>query len=323
MGRHRASAAIAATLLLFAPQAGGQQPVHRVGVLVQSEIPEQAEAWPRGLREHGWVEGENIQVDYRYYSDRAESIPALAAELAALKPEVIVAVGPVPARAVRGATSTVPLVFLGIADPIGLGFVESLARPGGNATGIATLVPEGFNGKQLQVLKELVPRASRIAVLSNPDNPMHRRSTSGLLEIGRQLDVNFIVVEASGLEQAEAAFDVASKQGAGAIQIWGDPYILVRSSEIVALAARYRLPAGYLFRQNVLDGGLVSLGPNFADLWLRVGDYVDKILRGARPADVPVWQPTGYHLAVNLKTANALGITVPPSILAQADEVIE
>jgi putative tryptophan/tyrosine transport system substrate-binding protein len=210
-----------------------------------------------------------------------------------------------------------------VGDPIGLGLADSFAHPGGNATGIATAVLGGFTGKQLQLLKELVPQASRIAVLANPKNPGHQRDKPGLEEIGRQLGVILMVVEASGLDQVKAAFDTAAKQGAEAIQVWGDPYIFLHSSEVAALAARYRLPAGYLFRQNVLDGGLMSYGPDLADFWRRTADYVDKILRGARPADLPVWQPNGYHLAVNLKTAAELGITVPPLILAEADEVIE
>ena len=179
--------------------------------------------------------------------------------------------------------------------------------------GVTTSVPEGFNGKQLQLLKELVPQASRMAVLINPKNPLHERGLAELPEIGKLLDVSLVVIEASGPDQFEAAFDAAGKQGADAIQVWGDPLIITHSAGIVALAARYRLPAGYLFRQSVLDGGLLSLGPDQAERWRRVGVYVDKILKGERPADLPVEQPTGYHLAVNLKTAAALGMTVPPS----------
>ena len=211
----------------------------------------------------------------------------------------------------------------GIADPVGLGFIDSLAHRGKNATGIAGHVPEGFAGKAIQLLKELVPQASQIALLTNSANPGHQRGKAELPDIERALGVKLLIVEANGIDQAATAFDAASKQGAQAIEIWGDPYILVRSPEIVALAAQYRLPAGYYFRQNVLDGGLISLGPDWVDPWRRAADYVDRILKGARPADLPVWQPTQYHLAVNLKTAAALSITVPPLILAEADEVIE
>jgi putative ABC transport system substrate-binding protein len=323
MLRHRALAATAASLMLFASQAGGQERVHRVGVLAQSEIPEQTEAWPRGLREHGWVVGRNLQIEYRDYYDRPELIPALAAELDALRPDVIVTSGPLPALAVHSAAPVIPLVFLVVADPIALGLVDSLARPGGSATGMATNVPEGFVGKKLQLLKELVPRASRIAVLINPMNPIHQHFRPELPEIGRLLGATLVIVEASGLDQLESAFDAASKQGAEAVDLSGDPYMLVRSLEVVAIVARSRLPAVYTFRQNVLDGGLMSFGASLADFWRRAAGYVDKILTGEKPADLPVWQPTGYHLAVNLKTAAALGITVPPLILSQADEVIE
>jgi putative ABC transport system substrate-binding protein len=184
-------------------------------------------------------------------------------------------------------------------------------------------VDEGFDGKQLQLLKDLVPRASRIAVLINPKNPVHQRKKPEFPDLGRQVGVSVVIVEASGLDQAETALDAASNQGAQAVAIWGDNYLLVRPREIVSLVARYRLPAIYFFRQNVLDGGLISRGPDLADFWRRTGDYVDKILNGQHPADLPVWRPNGYHVAVNLKTAAALGITVPPMILVEADEVIE
>lgn len=320
--RRNLTLALAAALLLYA-QAGDAEPVRRIGVFINVENSEMMDAWRKGLRDHSYVEGRNLLVDYRYYQNRSEQIPALAGELAALNLEVIVASAPQPALAVRAAAPKTPLVFVNVADPVGLGLVESFAHPGGNATGLATVVTEGFHGKQLQLLREMVPSASRIAVLINPLNPVQQRMQSELPEIGRQLGVTLIVVEASGLGQAEIALDAASKQGAEAIQIWGDAYVSSQSSKIVALAERYRLPTGYSFRQNALDGGLLSLGPKRAEFWRRAADYVDKILKGERPADLPVEQPTGYHLAVNLKTAAALGITIPPSILAQADEVIE
>jgi len=214
-------------------------------------------------------------------------------------------------------------VFASVSDPVALGLVESLAHPGGSVTGVTTLVPEGFNGKQLQLLKEMVPQASRIAVPINPKNPLHQRGLAELPEIGKRLGVALVVVEASAPDQFEPAFETAHAQGAEAIQIWGDPLVAAQSVEIVAVAARHRLPAGYLLRRNVLDGGLLSLGPDLADRRRRAGAYVDKILKGDRPADLPVEQPTKYQLVVNLKTAAALGITVPSLILAEADEVIE
>jgi putative ABC transport system substrate-binding protein len=320
---HRALAVIAASLIVIATQARGQQPVHRIGVLANTESPEMMQAWLEGLREQGYVVGRNLQIEYRYSQAQSEQIPALVAELVALGPEVIVTVGPQQTLAVHAAAPTIPLVFLFVADPVALGLVESLAHPRGNVTGFATVVPEGFTGKQLQLLKELVPRVSRIAVLLNPENPMTQRFRPDLPEIGRQVGVALVVVEASQPEQLETAFETAHTQGAEAIHVLGDPLTNRHSAKVVGLAARYQLPAMYLFRPNVLNGGLISYGPDFVDFWRRAGASVDKILKGERPGDLPVEQPTRFHLIVNLKTAAALGITVPPSILALADEVIE
>ena len=319
----RVLAVVVASLMLFAWQAQGQQPVHRVGFLANTEIPENTEAWLEGLRERGYVVGRNLQIEYRFWEGRTERIATLAAELAALGPEVIVASAPASALAVRAAAPTTPLVFVNVADPIALGLVESLVHPGANVTGFTTFVPERFVGKQLQLLKELVPRASWIAVLMNPKNPMTPRFQRDLAELGQQLAVTLVVVEASAPDQLETAFETAHTQGAEAIYVGGDPLTLVHSAKIAGLAARYQLPAIYLYRRNVENGGLMSYGPNSVDIWRRVGAYVDKILKGEKPGDLPVQQPTRFYLIINLKTAAALGITVPPSILAQADEVIE
>jgi putative tryptophan/tyrosine transport system substrate-binding protein len=323
MRRHRVLAVIAAGLMLFASQAGGQQPVHRIGVLWNIENPEANQAWLEGLREHGYVVGENLQIEYRYSRAQPEQIPALVAELVSLGPEVIVASGEQNVRAAHAAAPTIPLVFMNVADPVGLGLVESLAHPGGNVTGFATIVPEGFVGKQLQFLKEFVPRASRIAVLFNPTNQQHQRRRHELPETGRKLGVELVVVEASKPDQLDTAFEAAHTQGVEAILVGGDPLTFIHRAKVVGLAARYRLPAMYLARQWVLDGGLISYSPNQTDLPRSTAAYVDKILKGERPGDLPVQQPTRFDLTVNLKTAAELGSTVPPSILAQADEVIE
>ncbi len=190
-------------------------------------------------------------------------------------------------------------------------------------TGLAALVPEGHTGKQLQLLKDFVPQASRIAVLMDPAMAMHRLMLPELPEIERQLGVKLVVVEASKPDQFETAFETAHAQGAEAIHVWNGPLVVIHSAELVELAARYGLPAMFLERQQVLKGGLVSYGPNTTHNFRRAGAYVDKILKGEKPGDIPVEQPTRFELLVNLKTAEALGITVPPSILAQADEVIE
>jgi len=318
-----ALAVIAASLILFASEAGGQQPVHRVGVLSFTERPEQTQALLEGLREGGYDEGQNLQIQQRYTQGRAEQNAALVPELVAFGPEVIVAATSQNAVAVPAAAPTIPLVFIAVGDPVGLGLVEGLAHPGGNATGFAALVPEGFTGKQLQLLKALVPQASRIAVLTNPTNPMYPRELPKLPELGRQLGVELVVVEATKPDQFEAVFESARTQGAEAILVMGDPLIVIHSATVVGLAARYQLPAMYMVRRTVLDGGLMSYGPNQLDFWRGAGAYVDKILKGEKPGDLPVQQPTRFDLIVNLKTAAELGITVPPLILAQADEVIE
>jgi putative ABC transport system substrate-binding protein len=323
MRRHRALAVIAASLILFASQARGQQPVHRVGVLSFTERPLQTQALLEGLREGGYVVGQNLQIEYRYSQGRTEQIAALVAELVAFGPEVIVAASSQNALAVHAAAPTIPLVFISVGDPVGLGLVDGLAHPGGNATGFATLVPEGFTGKQLQLLKALVPQASRIAVLANPTNPMAPRELPKLPEYGRHLGVELVVVEATKPDQFEAAFESARTQGTEAILVMGDPLTAIHSATVVGLAARYQLAAMYMVLQTARDGGLMSYGPNQLDFWRPAGAYVGRILKGEKPSDLPVQQPTHYYLIVNLKTAAELGIPVPPSILAQAEEVIE
>jgi putative tryptophan/tyrosine transport system substrate-binding protein len=323
MRRHGALALIAASLILFASQAGGQQPVHRVGVLAPEETPEMMQVWLEELGERGYVVGRNLQIEYRYSQAQSERIPALVAELIAFGPEVIVAVTTPSAVAVHAAAPTIPLVFVGVADPVAVGLLDSLAHPGGNVTGFANVVPEGFVGKQLEFLKAVVPQASRIAVLINPTNPLHPRELPKLPEIGRLLEVELVVVEASKPDQFETAFETAHAKGAEAIYVLGDPLPVIHSAKVVGLAARYQLPAMYLNPRNVRDGGLMSYGPNRVNFWRRATAYVDKILKGERAGDLPVEQPTRFDLIVNLKTAAELGITIPPAILAQADEVIE
>jgi putative tryptophan/tyrosine transport system substrate-binding protein len=288
-----------------------------------NESTEQARAFLEGLRERGYVAGRNLQIEYRYPQGRTEQIPALVAELVAFRSEVIVAVNSPNSFAVHANARTIPLVFVAVADPVAVGLVENLAHPGGNVTGFASTAPEGFIGKQLQLLNTIVPQASRIAVLINPTNPLHLRDQSKLPEFGRQLGVELVVVEASKPEQLETAFETAHTQAVEAIHILGDPLIVIHSVIVAGLAARYRLPAMYFNPRNVRDGGLMSYGPNQLDLWRGAATYVDKILKGESAGDLPVQQPTRYALTVNLKTAAALGITIPPLILAQAEEVIE
>jgi putative tryptophan/tyrosine transport system substrate-binding protein len=323
MWRHRSLAVIAASLILITSQAWGQQSIHRVGVLASTELHESTQAFVKELRERGYVVGRDLQIDYRYFKGRTEQIPALLAELVAFGPEVIVTSTSDSAVVIHAAASTIPMVILNVADPVALGLVQSLAHPGGNVTGFATFVPEGIIGKHLQFLKELVPQASRIAVLVNTTAKMHQLALQRLPEAGELLGLQFVVVEASEPDQFATAFEQAHRQGAEAIDVWNGPLVFRHSAEIARLAADYRLPAMYYQRSYVLDGGLISYAPDPADNWHRAAVYVAKILGGEKPGDLPVQQPTRYDLIVNLKAAKTLGITIPPSILAQAAELIE
>ena len=269
------------------------------------------------LRDHGWIEGKNLIIDYRYVEGHAERIPALAAELVALKPDLLVGPSPQAAVALKSATASIPIVFVAVADPVGLGLVQSLSRPGGNITGLATFVPGNFTGKGIEILRELVPTASKIAILVNPGNPIHRLIVAEELpQIARNLGVALPVVEATTAEELDIAFASAAAQHADAINVFGDTLTVNNAPRVTALAAKHRLPASYLFRQFATNGGLISYGPDIADLFRRAGGYVDKILKGTKPSDLPVEQPTKFELVINMKTAKALGLTVPPSLLA-------
>jgi putative ABC transport system substrate-binding protein len=281
------------------------------------------DAWRSGLSERGWIEGQNLFVEYRYYADTPDRLPNFATELVALTPDLVVAAGPQAAVALKSATTTIPIIFVVVADPVGLGLVQSLSRPGGNITGFATLVSGNFTGKQIEILRELVPNASKIALLANPNNPIHRRALAEEApSVRRQLGVALPIVEATTPEELDSAFASAAAQHADAIMVFSDDLTNRHAPRVVALAAKHHLPASYLFRQFA-NGGLVVYGPDLPDLFRRAGGYVDKILKGTKPADLPVEQPTKFQLVINMKTAKALGLAVPPSILARADEVIE
>jgi putative ABC transport system substrate-binding protein len=227
------------------------------------------------------------------------------------------------AVALKSATSIIPIVFVAVFDPVGIGLVQSLSRPGGNVTGLATYVPGDSIAKRVEILRELVPGASKIALLVNPGNPMHRLALAEEVpRTARNLGVTLPIVEATTAEELDIAFASAAAQHADAIDVLGDSVHNLHAPRVVALAAQYQLPAIYLFRQFAV-GGLIVYGPDIADLLRRAGDYVDKILKGTKPADLPVEQPTKFELVINMKTAKALGLTVPPSLLVRATEVIE
>ena len=275
-----------------------------------------------GLRSHGWIDGKNLTIEYRF-SQPPDRLRASVADLIALSPDVLLVAGPQAALAMKSATATIPIVFVAVGDPVGIGLVQSLSRPGGNITGFATIVPDDFVAKRLEILHELVPGASKIALLSNPDNP-HQRLNSGefISRTARRLGVALLTVEATTAEELDAAFASAAAQHADAILDLGDGLTFVQAPRIIALAAKYHLPANYLFR-HYSDGGLSVYGADIGDLFRRAGDYVDKIFKGTKPSDLPIERPTKFELIINMKTAKALGLTVPASLLVRADEVIE
>jgi putative tryptophan/tyrosine transport system substrate-binding protein len=275
------------------------------------------------MRDHGWIEGKNLIVDYRSAEGHAERLAPLVNELVALKPDVLVGPGTREALALKSATASIPIVFLA-GDPVQLGLVQSLSHPGGNITGLTALVPGNFFSKQIQILREMVPATSKIAVLVNPSNASHRLIVAEELpETARKLGVTFPVLEATTVEELDIAFASAATQHADAIFPVPDQLTVNHVARVTALAAEHRLPALYSFRLFTTNGGLVSYGADLADLLRRLGDYVDKILKGTKPADLPVEQPIKFDLVINLKAAKALGLEIPASLLARADEVIE
>jgi putative tryptophan/tyrosine transport system substrate-binding protein len=317
--------AATAALLVSPRPLRAEGPPRRVGYLdpVVKNLP-LFKVWLDGLRDHGWIEGKNLIIDYRSAEGRAERIPPLAAELVALKPDLLVGPSPQVAVALKSATATIPIVFVAVFDPVAIGLVQSMSRPGGNITGLATYAPGDWIAKRIEILRELVPSASNIALLVNPDNPVHRLTLAEEVpRTARSFGVALPIVEATTADELDTAFASAVAQQADAMIVFADPLTTNQHApRVVALAAEHHLPAIYLFRQFA-DGGLIVYGTDLADLLRRAGGYVDKILNGTKPADLPVEQPTKFELVINMKTAKALGLSVPPSILVRADEVME
>ena len=316
--------AATAALLVSPRPLRAEGPPRRVGYLdpVFKNLP-LFKVWQDSLRDHGWIEGKNLIVDYRSAEGRTERLSALAAELVTLKPDLLVAPSPQVALALKSATATIPIVFVAVYDPVAIGLVQSLSRPGGNITGLATYAPGNWIAKRIEILRELVPGASKIAILVNPGNPIHRWIVAEELpQTARSFGVALPVVEATTADELDTAFASAVAQHADAMIVFGDNLTNQEAPRVTALAANHHLPAIYLFRQFA-NGGLISYGPDIADLFRRAGGYVDKILKGTKPADLPVEQPTKFELVINMKTAKELGLTVPPSLLVRADEVIE
>jgi putative ABC transport system substrate-binding protein len=278
-------------------------------------------AFRQGLRETGYVEGKNVAIEYRWAEGSYDRLPALAADLVDLKVDVMVASG-AAVLAAKGATSTIPIVFYGGGDPVAAGWATSLARPGGNLTGFSILVTE-LMPKRLELLSELVPRAAVIALLVNPNSAAAERQTRDVQEAAGAKGLQLSILKASTESEIDTAFTSLVELQAGALLVGADPFFNSRREQLVALASRHAVPAIYEWRAFAELGGLISYGPSQTGLWRQVGIYTGRILKGEKPADLPVQQPTIFELVINLKTAQTLGLTIPPSILARADEVIE
>ncbi len=280
------------------------------------------DAFRQGLSETGYVEGQNLAIEYRWAEGHLDRLPGLAADLVDRRVDVIGAISGVSARAAKSATSTIPIVFMGVGDPVGEGLVASLARPGGNLTGFGNLFLE-LHPKRLELLSELAPQARVIALLVNPNNPNTERIIRDVQEAARVKGVQLPVLKAGTKAEIDAAFASLVELHAGALFVGGDAFFANRREQLVQLAARYAVPTIYMWSDFVAAGGLISYGIDNIPVWRQAGIYAGRILKGAKPADLPVQQPTTFELIVNLNTARALDLTVPPSILARATEVIE
>jgi putative ABC transport system substrate-binding protein len=327
IARGRLAAALLLGLAVLAAQADAQPGVKtaRIGYVwlgpTGSDTPA-LDGLKRGLAELGYIEGRNLVIEYRYADGRPERLPIILAALVALKVDLLVTPGTIVTRAAQQATTAVPIVSTST-DPVGSGFAKSLARPGGNITGLSLATGDDFNGKWLELIKELKPRVKRIAYLWDPGSASSVEELASLKRLAPRLRVE---IEAFGVREAGelgAALEAIRASGAGALLVDDDPLLLAARGRIVAFAARHRLLAVYEIREFVDAGGLISYGPSIADIHRRVAGYADRILKGAKPADMPIEQPTIFELVLNLKTAKAMGLTIPPSLSGRIDQVIK
>jgi len=314
-------------LLAISFLAEAQQPkklprIGFLGAVSPSTISDRVEAFRQGLRELGYVDGKNIVIEYRWAEGKLGRLPVLAAELVRLKVDIIVSAGPQPTRAAKEATVTIPIVMGFDNDPVGSGFVASLARPGGNVTGLSTLAPE-ISGKQLELLKEIVPKLSRVAVLGNSTDPGNPQVVGETERAAVALGVQHLYLDVRAPEDIEPAFRAASKGRADAILALPSFLLTSQRKQLLDLAVKSRLPAIYDRREFVEDGGLMTYSVSSTDLFRRAATYVDKILKGTKPADLPVEQPMKFEFIINLKAAKQIGLTIPPNVLVRADKVIK
>jgi putative ABC transport system substrate-binding protein len=318
-------AILVAPLGIEAQQAGK---VHRIGYLTSGSATASAsrhfvEAFRQGLAELGWIDGQNVAIVYRFAEGRHDRLPELAAELVRSKVDVIVAGPTLPVQAAKSATATIPIVMTPVGDPVRLGLVASLARPGGNVTGVSFDVAFETVPKALELLRESVPKIRRVAVLSNADSPGQAVALSDLTPAAQSLGLQLRSLKVRGPDGFDAAFAAVARDPVDALFVLPEPLFIVHRTRLANLAAQYRLPSMYAVKENVEAGGFMSYGPSLVAAFRRAAVFVDKIFKGAKPADLPVEQPTKFELVINLKTARALGLTIPPSLLARADQVIE
>jgi len=294
----------------------------RLGYLAPASNPDLQQVLLGGLRDFGYVEGQNLAIEYRFMLGQSKTYDELAAELAGLAPDAIVVVGTPPALAAKRQTTTIPIIVAPAADPVRTGLVTSLSRPGGNVTGVSMYGSE-IARKRMEVFKEAVVGIRRIAVLGNAENPLHRFLWDDLQPIGPALGLQFRLFMVSGLDKLPAVFSTIKQDGFDAITLLTDAQFFSARRQISSLAAMHRLPAMYESRESVDDGGLISYGASIPDLTRRGAAFVVKVINGAKPADLPIEQPTKFELIINLKTAKALGLELPPMLLARANEVVE
>ena len=299
--------------------------VYRVGFLGNSTAALEANLvgpFREGLRDLGYVEGRNIVIEYRWAEGNYERFPSLIAELLSLKVDVIVTAGTPAALAVQRTAATVPLVMVAVGDPVGSGLVASLAVPGGNSTGLTSIAPD-LEGKRLELLREIVPKLSHVSILYNPANPFHVTANNEVRAAAKVLSVKIHSVGVQATAELDRAFEAITSERPDAFIMLADRVFLHNRARIVEFAARNHLPAAYAYRELVEAGGLLSFGPNYADMHRRAAAYVDKILKGAKPGDLPVELPTKFELVINVKTARVLGLTIPQSVLLRANELLQ